>query len=94
LLSQVTGGVLPYSSSDDTEGGLSVNNLDNSGSTVAMIFPQLQATNVTKFSGAIARCASASPSQPLIAKNESASSFHLSTKHRETSTLRLPNPWQ
>jgi hypothetical protein len=56
LLSQVTGGVVPYSSSDDTEGGLSVNNLDNSGSTVAMIFPQLQAINVTKFSGAIGRC--------------------------------------
>ncbi|KAE9364027.1 hypothetical protein N431DRAFT_550667 [Stipitochalara longipes BDJ] len=37
----------------DVAGGLSINNLDNSGSTIAMIFPQLQATNVTSFSGAI-----------------------------------------
>jgi hypothetical protein len=51
-LSLATSGIVISSYDID---GLSINNLDKSGSTVAMALPKLQTINNTRFSGAIQR---------------------------------------
>ncbi len=51
LLSIVNSSLMSYTAY--FEGGMSINNLDNSSSTIAMTFPQLQTINNIKFSGAI-----------------------------------------
>ena len=82
LLSLISAIESPYSIDYSTQRGLSITNTDNSGSTVAMIFPQLKVINNTKFTGAIETYV-IHPFRTRLTNTATASTFHPSSK-RET----------